>query len=104
MEHALVTRIALPPLFIGLQLLDVRQQPFWGVALHAIVVSFLIGMATTIAVAYEYDSSSGRMVNGLPTTTGNGGAPLVNWDVLTDDCRYVQAVLRTKVEDLKRKL
>lgn len=72
--------------------------------MHAIVVSFLIGMAATIAVAYEYDSSSGRIVNGLPATTGNGGAPLVNWDVLQDDCRYVSAVLRTKVDDLKRRL
>jgi hypothetical protein len=72
--------------------------------LQTVAVSFLIGMTATVFVAYEYDSSSGRLINGLPANTGNGGAPVVNWNVLKADCYYVQAVLRTKVEDLRRKL
>jgi hypothetical protein len=72
--------------------------------LQTVVISFLIGMVATVSVAYEYDSSSGRMINGLPANLGNGGAPVVNWDVVKADCYYVQAVLRTKFDDLRRKL
>jgi hypothetical protein len=54
--------------------------------LQTVVISFLIGMVATVSVAYEYDSSSGRMINGLPANLGNGGAPVVNWDVVKADC------------------
>jgi hypothetical protein len=67
-------------------------------------IGFVTGVALTIALAYEYDSSSGRIVNGLPASAANGGPPLVNWDVFRYDRDYVGSVIKSKVDDVKRKL
>jgi hypothetical protein len=67
-------------------------------------IGFVTGVALTIALAYEYDSSSGRIVNGLRAGTANGGPPLVNWDVFRYDRDYVGSVIKSKVDDVKRKL
>jgi hypothetical protein len=78
-----------------------RRHLTRGITLSGII-GFLIGVVLTIAAAYEFDSRTGHLANGLPST--NAEAPLVNWDVASSNLHYIEAVVRTKVEDLRRRL
>ena len=62
---------------------------------------FILGVFVTIAGAYLYDSSTGRAVNGLsPTAT----APMVNWNVVTDDWHAFATSVQNTTSDLQSRL
>jgi hypothetical protein len=68
-----------------------------------VLFGFILGIALTIAGAYAYDSSMGRTVNGLSAASAGGQAPMVNWNVVSDDWQNFQAGVRNKAEDLEQK-
>ena len=62
---------------------------------------FILGVFVTIAGAYLYDSSTGRAANGLsPTAT----APMVNWNVVTDDWHTFATGVQNATNDLQNRL
>jgi hypothetical protein len=62
---------------------------------------FILGVIVTIAGAYLYDSSSGRAAYGLsPTAT----APMVNWNVVTDDWHTFATSVQNTTNDLQNRL
>jgi hypothetical protein len=62
---------------------------------------FILGVIVTIVGAYLYDSSSGRAANGLsPTAT----APMVNWNVVTDDWHTFATSVQNTTNDLQNRL
>ena len=63
---------------------------------------FILGVIVTIAGAYVYDSQTGRLDNGLAATESQ--APMVNWNVVSDDWTNFQTTVRAKAEDLQRTL
>jgi hypothetical protein len=62
---------------------------------------FILGVIVTIAGAYLYDSSTGRAVNGLPATVT---APMVNWNVVTDDWHAFTTSVQNTTSDLQNRL
>jgi hypothetical protein len=62
---------------------------------------FILGVIVTIAGAYLYDSSTGRAVNGLSTTAT---APMVNWNVVTDDWHAFTTSVQNTTSDLQNRL
>jgi hypothetical protein len=69
-----------------------------------ILLGLILGVILTIAGAYAYDSQTGRAPNGLSTTSADGQAPMVNWDVVSDGWKNLQANVRSKTENLERSL
>jgi hypothetical protein len=69
-----------------------------------ILLGLILGVILTIAGAYAYDSQTGRAANGLSTTSAGGQAPMVNWDVVSDGWKNLQANVRSKTENLERSL
>jgi hypothetical protein len=69
-----------------------------------ILLGFILGVALTIAAVYEYDSATGRAANGLPATAAGGQAPMVNWNVVSDDWQNLQTGARVRAKDLENKL
>jgi hypothetical protein len=69
-----------------------------------ILLGFILGVIVTIGGAYVYDSQTGRLPNGLVSTSTGGQAPMVNWSVVNDDWQNFQATVRTKADDLERSL
>lgn len=65
---------------------------------------FILGIIVTIAGAYLYDSQTGREVNGLSAASAGGQAPMVNWDVVSDDWNNLRSDMRTKAENIERSL
>jgi hypothetical protein len=62
---------------------------------------FILGAVVTIAGAYLYDASTGRAANGLsPTAT----APMVNWNVVTDDWHSFSTGVQNTASDLENRL
>jgi hypothetical protein len=37
-------------------------------------------LGITVGAAFVYDSSTGRVANGLTAASGDGQVPMVNWD------------------------
>jgi hypothetical protein len=68
------------------------------------LLGFILGVMLTIAAAYGYDSSTGRAANGLSASAAGGQAPMVNWNVVSDDWQNFQTTVRIKAENLERKL
>lgn len=68
-----------------------------------VLFGFIIGVAVTIAGAYAYDSSTGRTANSLSTASAGGQAPMVNWDVVSNDWQDFKANVRTTTEDIEQK-
>jgi hypothetical protein len=66
-----------------------------------ILLGFILGVAVTILGVYEYDSSTGRAGNGL---SAGGKAPMVNWDVVSDDWHNFQSGVRSTTDSIERKL
>ncbi|HZC56533.1 MAG TPA: hypothetical protein VE396_10895 [Xanthobacteraceae bacterium] len=66
------------------------------------LLGFILGIAITIAGAFLYDTATGRVANGLAPTAAGGQAPMVNWDVVTDDWRIFQSDVRTTADNLQR--
>ena len=46
------------------------------------LLGVILGIALTIAVAFAYDTGTGRAANGLQPSAADGNAPMVNWDVV----------------------
>ncbi|MFZ3359513.1 MAG: hypothetical protein WCA56_11270 [Xanthobacteraceae bacterium] len=69
-----------------------------------ILLGFILGIAVTIAGAYEYDASTGRAGNGLSASSAGGQAPMVNWSVVSDDWQNLQTAVRAKTETLEQHL
>ena len=69
-----------------------------------VLLGFILGVALTIAGAYEYDSTTGRAANGLSASAAGGQAPMVNWGVVSDDWQNLQTAVRQKAGNLEQKL
>jgi hypothetical protein len=52
-----------------------------------VLLGFILGVALTILGVYVFDTSTGRLANGMSATAAGGQAPMVNWDVVTNDWR-----------------
>jgi hypothetical protein len=66
------------------------------------LVGVILGVFLTIAGTYLYDSSNGRVANGLSPTASGGQAPLVNWDVVDQDWQQIQANVQNMGTNLER--
>ena len=65
---------------------------------------FILGIIVTIGCAYIYDSSTGRVANGLSATADGGQAPMVNWTIVSDDWQSFQTDVRVKADNLEKSL
>jgi hypothetical protein len=62
---------------------------------------FILGVVVTITAAYLYDASTGRAANGMsPIAT----APMVNWNVVTDDWHTFATGVQNTTTDLENRL
>lgn len=68
------------------------------------IFGFILGVVVTIAGAYAYDSSTGRVSNGLAPTAAAGRAPMVNWDVVTEDWHNFATSVQNTATDLENRL
>ncbi|MFY9692171.1 MAG: hypothetical protein WBF24_06885 [Xanthobacteraceae bacterium] len=66
------------------------------------LLGFILGVLVTIAGAYEYDSTTGRAANGLSANAAAGQAPMVNWNVVSDNWENLQTTVRAKAENLEQ--
>ena len=62
---------------------------------------FILGILVTVGGAYLYDASSGRAVNGLSPTAN---APMVNWNVVSDDLHAFTTGVQKTANDLETRL
>jgi hypothetical protein len=69
-----------------------------------ILLGLILVIALTIAGAYEFDSTTGRVPNGLSSAAAGGQAPMVNWNVVSDDWHDLTANLHSKAQDLEKSL
>ncbi len=67
-----------------------------------VLLGVILGVVLTIGCAYEYDTVTGRAVNGLTATSAEGRAPMVNWDIVTGDWQNFQAGVHKTSNDLQR--
>lgn len=66
------------------------------------LLGFILGVLVTIAGAYEYNSTTGRAANGLSANAAAGQAPMVNWNVVSDNWENLQTTVRAKAENLEQ--
>lgn len=66
-----------------------------------VLFGFILGVVVTIAGAYAYDSSTGRAGNGLSAAATQ--APMVNWDIVSNDWQDFKANMRNTTEDIEQK-
>jgi hypothetical protein len=69
-----------------------------------VLLGFVLGVALTILGVYVFDTSTGRVANGMSATAAGGQAPMVNWDVVSNDWRNFEANVRSSTDNLERKL
>jgi hypothetical protein len=69
-----------------------------------IFLGLVLGAILTVACAYAYDSSTGRIGNGLSIASAGGAAPLVNWNVASDHWQNLQSDVRVKADNLEKSL
>jgi hypothetical protein len=50
-----------------------------------ILLGMILGVLITVGAAFVYDSSTGRVANGLTVASAEGHAPMVNWHVVSHD-------------------
>jgi len=67
-----------------------------------VLVGMILGSVLTVAGAFLYDSSTGRVPNGLAPTAAAGQPPMVNWDVVGDNWQAVQTSLRNLGADIEK--
>jgi hypothetical protein len=67
-----------------------------------IFFGFILGVVVTIAGAYAYDASTGRAGNGLSAAAASQ-APMVNWDIVSNDWQDFKTNVRTTTEDIEQK-
>jgi hypothetical protein len=66
-----------------------------------ILLGFILGVIVTIAGAYEYDATTGRAANGL-SADASAQAPLVNWNIVSNDWQHLQSRVRLQTENLEQ--
>jgi hypothetical protein len=64
---------------------------------------FILGVLATIGGAYLYDAASGRAPNGLTPTAASGQAPMVNWDVVTNDWHTFAVTVQNTANNLEKR-
>ena len=69
-----------------------------------VLLGFILGVLVTIAGAYEYEFTTGRAANGLSASSAGGQAPMVNWNIVSDDWQNLQTNVRAKAENLEHTL
>jgi hypothetical protein len=69
-----------------------------------IVFGMFLGVLLTVAVAFAYDSMSGRAANGSARAAADGRPPVVNWDVVSEDWHQLGLNLQALGEDIRRRL
>jgi hypothetical protein len=67
-----------------------------------VFIGVILGAFLTIAGAYLYDSSTGRAPNGLSASAAAGQAPMVNWAVVSERWRGLQAGAQDVAADVER--
>jgi hypothetical protein len=67
-----------------------------------IVFGMFLGVLLTVAVAFAYDSISGRSASGRAGAAANGRPPVVNWDVVSEDLHRLELNLQALGEDVQR--
>ena len=67
-------------------------------------LGIILGVILTIAGTYAYDSSTGREVNGLTTTSASGQAPMVNWDVVSSNWNVFTTNVRQSADNLEHSI
>jgi hypothetical protein len=65
-----------------------------------LILGMIFGALITIGAAFVYDSGTGRVPNGLRSTEGN--APMVNWDVVSNDWDGMKHHLHDAAIDVER--
>jgi hypothetical protein len=68
------------------------------------LLGIIIGAFLTIGGAYVFDSTNGRIPNGLSSTAAGGQAPMVNWDVVGTNWDLFKANVRESTDNLQRSL
>ena len=72
-----------------------------------VLFGMILGVCLTVAGAFAYDSATGRVSNGLPSSglpssAAGGRPPMVNWDVVTEDWHGLELNLRVLGDDIHR--
>jgi hypothetical protein len=65
-----------------------------------VLLGFILGVAVTILGVYEYDATTGRAGNGLAASAAGGKAPMVNWDVVSEDWHNFQSSVRSTTDSM----
>jgi hypothetical protein len=65
-----------------------------------VLLGIVLGVLITVGATLLYDSSTGRIPNGLRSTEEN--APIVNWDVVSHDWDGVKQRLHDVAADVER--
>jgi hypothetical protein len=67
-----------------------------------ILLGMILGASITVGAAFVYDSSTGRVANGLTVASAEGHAPVVNWDVVSHDWDGMKQELRDVALDIEK--
>ena len=67
-----------------------------------ILLGLILGVLITVGAAFVYDSSTGRVTNGLAVASAEGRAPMVNWDVVSHDWDGMKQQLRDVAVDIEK--
>jgi hypothetical protein len=64
-----------------------------------VLIGFILGVVVTIFGAYMYDAATGNVGNGM---SASNQAPMVNWNVVSNDWQGVETHVRTTAENIER--
>ena len=67
-----------------------------------ILLGIILGVLIAVCAAFVYDSSRGRVANGLTVASAEGHAPMVNWDVVSHDWDGMKQQLRDAAVDIEK--
>jgi hypothetical protein len=74
----------------------------WETLIMQMLLGIILGGLITVGAAFVYDSSTGRVANGLTVASAEGHAPMVNWDVVSHDWDGVKHQLRDAAADIEK--
>ncbi len=60
---------------------------------------FILGVVVTILGAYLYDAATGNAGNGM---SASNQAPMVNWNVVSNDWQIFEDHVRTTADNIER--
>jgi hypothetical protein len=66
------------------------------------ILGIILGVLITVGAAFVYDSSTGRVANGLTVASAGEHAPMVNWDVVSHDWDGMKRELREAAVDIQK--